>query len=199
MKHNNNLLFILVSVLVAYYCCISTSQGAPPILGCSHCSPGDQCCNDLNNNNGGPTCYNPTTHQCNNGTRLCPLNHLSCGKACYLPSQYQCNSGNRLCPLGFESCGSSCHRPYDFACINNETLVNNCVPGECYPLSCCPVNGRCYIQNVFICTNQGLFPICFGIPSNDPTVCNGQGACLGFNSCTCTEGWTGVQCTIAPP
>lgn len=90
---------------------------------CSHCPPGDLCCNDLNSNGGRPTCYNRSTHQCNNGNRLCPIGHLSCGRACYNQFQY--------------------------ACVNGR-LVNNCVPGACGALSCDPLTGQCFDSSVIL-------------------------------------------------
>ncbi len=60
---------------------------------CNCAIPTDLCCNDLNNNNGNPVCYSPTTHQCNGGNRLCPIGRFSCGKDCYDPNTYDCNGG----------------------------------------------------------------------------------------------------------
>lgn len=177
---------------------VATDTDVAAAATCSNCPQGNLCCNDLNNNQERPTCYNPSTHQCNNGNRICPLNHLSCGKACYMPSAYQCNSGDRLCPLGYQSCGESCYSPFQFACSNGQ-LVNHCVPGVCQNLACCPSNGICYNPNHFQCTNEGLFIKCFGIPSNDPSVCMGHGTCDGLNHCVCTGGWSGNSCYIPPP
>lgn len=182
---------IVIALILAFY--VYSCMGT-----CTNCGPNDGCCNDLNNNGGRPTCYNKATHQCNNGNRLCPLNFLSCGLACYSPASYQCNSGNKLCPVNFLSCGDACYSPSQYACVNGQ-LVNQCVPGACGQLLCCPVNGGCYNPNHFACTNEGLFVRCFGIPSNDPTVCNGHGTCNGLDICVCRDGYTGPNCFVPPP
>jgi hypothetical protein len=184
-------IFLLLLLLVFLY----TSEAK--IHSCANCRSGLLCCNDLNS--GKATCYDPAVYQCNNGNRLCPKGYLSCGRACYLPTIYQCNSGNRLCPLGFLSCGNSCYSPSQYACSSNNQLVNKCVPGICGNLLCCPANGGCYNPNHLSCQNSGLFVRCLGIPSNDPSVCNGHGVCDGLDVCKCTNGWSGPNCFTPPP
>ena len=36
---------------------------------------------------------------------------------------------------------------------------------------------------------------CFNVPIADPTVCSGHGVCQGYDSCLCTAGWVGADCS----
>lgn len=101
------------------------------------------------------------------------------------------------CPPGNECCGNSSYDPFYNACIDGQ-LVNNCVPGACGNAACCPVNGDCYNPIHAQCTNEGIVVKCLGIPSNDPSVCNGHGACKALNTCVCSGGWSGYNCETPP-
>lgn len=39
-------------------------------------------------------------------------------------------------------------------------------------------------------------PICNGIPATSNQVCNGKGTCLDDNSCHCSDGWAGADCSL---
>lgn len=47
-----------------------------------------------------------------------------------------------------------------------------------------------------VCSGARAQFTCFGIPDSDPTVCSGHGTCIAENTCSCNEGWYGVQCDL---
>ncbi len=162
-----------ILVLLLASCLVYTSYAA-----CNCYIATDECCNDLNNNNGNPTCYNPALFQCNGGNRLCPKGRLSCEKACYDPAVYSCVN-NQLVPAGTQP--------------PNRCSVNN---GGCNNLACCEYGGGCYNPNHQACTPNGLVWTCFGVPANSPSVCGGHGQCVGLNACQCDPGYSGYSVCI---
>ncbi|KAG2387236.1 hypothetical protein C9374_001568 [Naegleria lovaniensis] len=66
----------------------------------------------------------------------------------------------------------------------------------------CSSHGNC-VRGSCLCHSQwtGLncsIPICFGIPQWEPGVCSGRGACVGPDTCNCTQAslWGGPNCNI---
>jgi hypothetical protein len=85
-------------------------------------------------------------------------------------------------------------------CLNKTQELEECNVEKEIQTSCC-LNKT---QELESCLNQSL-PIvenctslhqCFGIFSDNQTVCNGNGWCSQNGSCICSEGWSGDVCDV---
>eukprot|EP01080_Neovahlkampfia_damariscottae_P003601 gene3602-6336_t len=94
-------------------------------------------------------------------------------------------TGPDSCSCGAGSTGSNCEIP----------MCNSLTD----PNACSGSNGTCISTNSCNCTsgyagtNCEYFS-CFGISSNEATVCSSHGSCVNSNICACDEGYTGSEC-----
>jgi hypothetical protein len=58
----------------------------------------------------------------------------------------------------------------------------------------CSGLGGCLCQTGFSGPNCQIAS-CNNVASNNPTTCNSNGVCYGYNLCNCTLGWAGTYCT----
>jgi len=159
---------------------------SPPSTPCTRCGPNDRCCPDARL---GPTCYNPSTHDCCENRLLCAAGSRCCGNACYDPSRYTCTNGAvtalpsnpappppppqqpQFCCDSY-ACGEKIYCPTGMSCCLTRPVWGEYIGGYCYN----PSNSTCSYCPVYN-PNHPQTTIC---PLSTPTCC--------------AEGCTNIQC-----